>query len=403
MKGDAPARRRLRLLFVSHFPVYGGPHNQALRLAPPLREAGFEIVVLLPEEEGNAASRLAEAGIDVATRPLHRLRASLDARLQARFLRAAPGDVRTIETVIRERRIDLVQVTGLMNPHGAIAARRARLPVVWQLIDTRPPAVARRAMTPVVRRLADVVMTTGEEVARVHPGIERLGQRLLTFYPPVDTGLFRPAEGARDAARRELGVPADAVVVGTVGNLNPQKGHEYLLDAAAAIRGAVPELCVRILGAPTPTHRAYEDALRAQARGLGLDDPTTLRFVDPGDRVAELLPALDVFALTSVPRSEGVPTAVLEAMACGIPVVATDVGGVREVVEPGRTGVLVEPLDARAIADALMSLLGDAGARLDLGATARRRAVERYGIDACAERHVDAYRLAVSRRAERRT
>jgi D-inositol-3-phosphate glycosyltransferase len=183
-----------------------------------------------------------------------------------------------------------------------------------------------------------------------------------------------------------------------VGNLNPQKGHEYLLQAAATVRDAAPELCVRVLGAHTPTHRAYEAELRTQARRLGLGDDATLRFVDPGDRVAGLLPALDVFALTSVPRSEGVPTAVLEALACGIPVVAADVGGVGEVVEPRRTGLLVEPLDPGAIAAALRSLLRDAETRLALGSLARERAVERYGLQACASTHLHAYALAAGRR-----
>jgi glycosyltransferase involved in cell wall biosynthesis len=369
-----------------------------MRLTPVLRDMGVETVVLLPEEEGNAAPRLAAAGIEVVTRPFRRLRAVLDPRIQWRFLRSLARDIREIERVIDERSIDLVQVTGLMNPHAAIAARRARVPVVWQLLDTRPPAAARRVMSPVVRALADVVMSTGREVARVHPGIEGLGERLVPFYPPVDTALFRPDVQAARAAREQLGVDGDGPVLGTVGNLNPQKGHEHLLDAAALVRRSFPELRVRVLGAHTPTHSEYADALRRRAAALGLEDGSAIRFVDPGDRVPELVQAFDVFALTSVPRSEGIPTAVLEAMACGIPVVATDVGGVREVVEPGETGALVEPLKPEAIAAALEHILGDPAAQERFGACARRRAVERYGLEACARTHVHAYELALSRR-----
>ena len=389
-----------RVLFVSHFPTFGGPHNQALRLAPALRERDFETVVLLPEEEGNAASRLGKSGLEVVQRPLRRVRAVMRPGVQARFLASIARDVREIEAVIDERSIELVQVTGLMNPHAAIAARRANRPVVWQLLDTRPPAAARTALSPMVGKLADVVMTTGMEVARLHPGIARLGSRLVPFYPPVDTTLFQPDEDGRREARRELAVPDDAVLVGTVGNLNPQKGHEYLLEAAALLRDGTPELHVRVLGARTPTHRAYEEALLQDVRRLGLED--RVRFCEPGDRVPELLPAFDVFALTSVPRSEGVPTAILEAMACAIPVVASDVGGVREVVEAGRTGTVVEPLDAAALATALAELTGDPGRRRELGSRARERALERYGLRACADRHVLAYESAIERRAEAR-
>jgi glycosyltransferase involved in cell wall biosynthesis len=334
--------------------------------------------------------------------PLHRLRARPDPLLQLRFLIGFPREIRAIRKLIRQQSIDIVLVCGLVNPHAAIAARLEGVPVVWQLVDTRPPMALRRLIMPLVTRLSDVIMTTGMAVARVHPGATSLGTRLVPFFPPVDTTSYHPDSERRTAARQELAVGDDSCVIGTVGNLNPQKGHEYLLRAAALIRRTRPHVAVRVLGAHTPTQSAYEHGLREEAQGLGLADPATLAFVDPGARVAELLPAFDVFLLTAVPRSEGIPTVILEAMACGIPVVTTDVGAVREVVEDGVTGFIVPALNPQAIAEATLRLLGDEQQCSRMGVVARQHAVERYDIEVCADVHVRAFEAAAAHRRGRR-
>jgi len=120
-----------RVLNVTHYPVFGGPHNEVLRLAAPLREAGVEMTVLLPDEPGNAAERLRSAGIDVLTMPLHRLRATTRPLTHLRLVARFWPEVQAIRSVVRERDIDIVKINGLVNPHGAIAARLEGVPVVW--------------------------------------------------------------------------------------------------------------------------------------------------------------------------------------------------------------------------------------------------------------------------------
>ncbi|MGE0229526.1 MAG: glycosyltransferase [Dehalococcoidia bacterium] len=385
----------MNLLHVVHYPVFGGPHNQALRLAAPLQRRGWNTTVLLPGEPGNAAARFRAAGIEVVAIPLHRLRATRSIPTQARFLGGFIPEVAAIRRLIRSRSIDLVVIAGLTNPHAAIAARLEGIPVVWQLVDTRAPLALRRALTPLVTALADSVMTTGAEVARVHPGLESARDRLIVFAPPVDTTDFRPDPGRRTGARRTLGVPDHALVVGAVGNLNPQKGHEYFIRAAAGVSARYPDARFRILGGQTPTQAAYAARLRAEVRDARLSEPDTFAILDPEADVAALVPALDVLVLSSVPRSEGVPTVILEAMACGIPVVATDVGAVREVVEDGATGFVVPPLDPDATARATLRLLDDPVLRRRMGDLARQRAVERYDVEVCADVHVRAFEAAL--------
>jgi glycosyltransferase involved in cell wall biosynthesis len=383
-----------RVLSVVHYPDFGGQHNQSLRLAKPLLERGWEVLVLLPSEPGSAVARLNAAGVRTVTIPLHRLRETFNPIVHLRLAFSLWREVSAIRRVLRENRIDLVLIHGLVNPHAAFAARLEGIPIVWQLLDTRPPMLVRRAFMPLVTRLADVVMSTGVQVARVHPGAIGMGERLVPYFPPVDTREFRPDPARRSAARARLGIPDDFDAIGTVANSNPQKGLEYLIWAAALVYKAWPKLSVRLLAARLSTHGDYQEMLCEEARRSGLTENDHIRFDDPEGQVSELMPALDVFLLTSVPRSEGVPTVVLEAMACQLPVVTTDTGAVSEVVEDGVTGFVVAPLDTEAIARATLRLLQDAPLRARMGDEARRRAVERYDVESCADSHLHAFDLA---------
>jgi glycosyltransferase involved in cell wall biosynthesis len=386
----------MNVLFVIHYPVFGGPHNQAQLLARSLTRNGVSMTVLLPDEPGNAAERLKEAGVDVITIPLSRLRASFNPGLHIRFLGGFPRDILGIREVIRARNIDLVQVGGLVNPHAAIAARLEKAAVVWQILDTRPPMALRRVMMPLVLRFSDVVMTTGRTVAKLHPGAERLGDRLRVFFPPVDPDAFHRVKISRSAARERFGFMPDDYVLGTVGNLNPQKGHEYLLYAAALARAREREVKVLVVGARHETHRAYEGRLYELSRQLGMTIGRDVVFTGALVDVRPALAAMDVFVLSSVPRSEGAPTAVEEAMMMELPVVATDVGAVREVVDDGQTGFVVPPRDPRALSGAILRILGDPQTRERFGRRARERAVARFSSDECARTHLSAYEYALS-------
>lgn len=393
----------VNLLHVVHFPVFGGPHNQALRLAPVLGRAGWHTTVLLPHEPGDAASRLRNAGIATVTLPLGRLRASPDPRTQARFLFGLAPEVARIRSLLRERSFDLVVVAGLVNPHAALAARLAGVPLVWQILDTRPPVALRRAMMPLVSCLADAVMTTGLITGRLHPGTEALADRLHPFFPPVDCDHFRPSPNDRAAVRAEWGLSHTDIVIGSTSNISPQKGIEYLIDAVPLLRaGGFPAKLV-LVGQEYETHRGYSSSLRQRLATRRLVEGEDVLFVGSRPDVERQLQGFDVFLMASVPRSEGVPTSILEAMSCGLAVIATDVGGISEVVEDEVTGFVVPPLNPNAIAAATLRLLQDPALRSRMGEEGRRRAVERYDVSACAETHLRAFEAAISHHAARRT
>jgi glycosyltransferase involved in cell wall biosynthesis len=391
----------MHVLSIIHYPVFGGPHNRNASVVPGLRERGYRTTVLLPAEPGNAAEYLTARGVDVLATPLRRVRATPDPRVQASFALAFRSDVRRLRGVIRRERIDVVLVNGLHNPHGALAAHLEGVPVVWQLLDTYSPMALRRVLMPVVRSMADAVMTTGLAVAREHPGAIGLGDRLVPFFPIADSRRFVNGPEQRAAARGELGLAATDMVVGIVGNINPMKGHDTFIRAAAALRARRPEVRFVILGAQSEQHTAYTRGLWAEAERLGLRIGANVIVVDPGRRVDRLAPALDIFWLTSNPRSEGIPTVIGEAMALELPVVASDVGSVSEAVAQGETGYVVAPREPAAFAAATVGLVDDADLRARLGAAGRLRAEELFSAEACVERHVTAFERARRHRVER--
>jgi glycosyltransferase involved in cell wall biosynthesis len=393
----------MKVLFVIHYPVFGGPHNQALLLTSYLAKRGVSMTVLLPEERanerGNAVQRLRSTGVDVVTLPLDRARATLDPRRQLAFVSHLPRDVQAIRKLIRRRGFDVIQIGGLVNPQAAIAARLENVPVIWQLLDTRPPMAVRRMLMPLVLRLSDVVMSTGRTVATVHPGAERIGDRLQVFFPPVDPDHFDPDKVDTGSARSAFGFSPDDLVLGTVGNLNPQKGHEYLIRATALVRERAKNVKLLVVGAAHDTHRSYENELYRLCGKLELAKGSDVVFAGGSADVRTALAAMDIFVLASVPRSEGAPTALEEAMMMKLPVVSTDVGSVREVIDDGESGLIVPPENSHALAEAVLRILENPRMRAELGPRARESALSRFSAEECARVHLAAYEYAFAQRS----
>ena len=232
----------------------------------------------------------------------------------------------------------------MVNPQAGIAARLERTAIVWQLLDSRAPMAVRRAVMPFASRVSGAITSWGRGLAAAHPGALAAGERLIVVYPPVDPSLA-PDPAARERARERLAIAPQAVAVGTLGVRHSQKGHEYLVRAAAIVKREHPDAVFRVIGDPSPNHADHMASVEAEARAAGLLGPDGIEFVAPGGEGTELLQGLDVFAMTSIPHSEGMPTAILEAMACAKPVVSTAVGSVDELVEDGVTGFLAPPLE----------------------------------------------------------
>lgn len=392
----------MRFLFYIPGPTYGGAHNQVVRLAAAFRARDIEPVVLLPDQPGDAFDRLQRAGIEVHRMRLHRLRATTDLRTHRDLVTTFRQQIRALGRFLEDQRIDAVQLHGVTSLDGALAASRAGLPLVWQILDTRAPRPLRLLTAPMVARYADAVLVTGSVVADQYPGLARLGERVVPYYPPVDLDEFVPPSGDQRAAAREiLQVPSDAVLIGDLGNLNPQKGHQYVVEAVGRVRRTLAAE-LRVRGGNATGHEAYAASIERLAQENGMSGPTVGN-LEPGLPPAAFMRALDIFVVGSEPRSEGVPTAIIEAMSTGLPVVATRVGGVEEVVRDGRTGYVVTSRDVDAMAERLGRLVGDSELRRRMGERGRALAQDEFSLERCVDAHMKAYRLALSRHGVRLT
>jgi glycosyltransferase involved in cell wall biosynthesis len=183
----------------------------------------------------------------------------------------------------------------------------------------------------------------------------------------IDLATLHHGQAARAAGRAALDLPPDAPVIGTVGNFTAKKDHASLLNAFAMVHDDRPDARLVLVGLGP-----LETELRNQAAALGLAD--AVLFTGMRDDVFELLPGFDLFVLSS--RFEGLPIALLEAMASGVAPITTRVGGIPEVITDGRDGLLVEPGDPGALATALTKLLADDAGRARLATDARARAAD---------------------------
>jgi glycosyltransferase involved in cell wall biosynthesis len=310
------------------------------------------------------------------------------------------GAVR-LRKILRRRHVDVLHThvhlaAGVL---GRLAARSAGCVVVSHLhIENhlRESSAARFPLVALDNATARLCARLVAVSEATRAAFERQGfpSRLLETVPnSIDLAALESV--AAVDLRRELALSPDSLLVGQVGRLAPVKGQRDLLGAFAAIRERHPGAHVVLVGSDDERGGAYAAELEADARDLRVADAVHLL----GFRTDALgvMRAFDALVLPS--RIEGMPLAVLEAMALATPVVATAAGGTGEVVDDGRTGLLVPVDDAEALAKALDRLLADAGLRDELGRAARIHVAANFDARVHDRRILDIYDEAVARRS----
>lgn len=236
-------------------------------------------------------------------------------------------------------------------------------------------------------RHADVFCCVSEDIAR---SVRRWGTvdaaKVCVIANGVDTGLYADP-GQRPRIRGQWGIPPDARVIGMVGRLNEVKRQELMLRAFARLQPAHPDLWLLLVG-----DGPEREPLQALALELGVAANT--RFAGYQPRTEHYYPAMDLFALTS--RHEGLPLSLLEAWACGLPVVSSAVGGIPRVVEQGRTGLLFDEGDQAALAACIGKVLDQPGLGAALGAAGRQQVLADYSLQRVADQYQQRYRSALA-------
>jgi glycosyltransferase involved in cell wall biosynthesis len=370
-----------RIAYLDHIPELSGGEIALRHLLQCIDRHRVDPVVALAAE-GPFAQRLREDGVAVEILPLSARVRHHGKMSSARDLASAGlGRELVAYTVriagwLRRNRVQLVHTNSLKaDLYGGMAGRLTGKPVVWHLrdrVDRRylSPALI-RALRLGLRTLPTHVICNSESTRR---SIEGIGRAPRTVVP---SGV--PLPQIETLVPRRV-VDGDGPVVGMLARISLWKGQREFVEAAALLRAAHPSARFVVAGAPLfEADRPYEAEVRRLAHERGLDG--SLTFTGFVDDVYPVLAGMDVLVHAST-IAEPLGKTVLEAMAAARPVVATDLGGVREVVVPGQTGYLVAPGDAAALAGAVDRLLRDPEARRRMGEAGRERVEEHFEVGA---------------------
>lgn len=321
-------------------------------------------------------------------------------------LRARQGWIRyaswrKLRKVVREFEPDVVHARSTGSWFDAATSlagsRRVKLLLSFHgRTHLNPPGLRRRMVDRWTTRRADSVMTVSHEAAGLlREELAIPGDKLTTIHNGVDTSLFVPAENHAEVTeiRRRLDLPIGADLVICVANLHPIKAVDSLVRCWRQVQMADPLARLLIVG---------DGPLRGELEGLvrTLRCGDFIRFLGTREDVSQLLRASDLFVLPS--RYEGCSNATLEAMASGLPVLACDVGGMREIVTHNRTGWLVRPGHGEGMVDTLLAALLDRCVRNRVGTAGRDAAVKYFGIDTWVARHAALYRRLAGLRPAKR-
>lgn len=358
----------------------GGAGRYLLYLLPQPAFRDVDIAVACPD--GELSVRLEAAGI---RRP----------NISGRDISFSPRLTRELAALVKAEKPDIVHTHGSLS--GRLAARMRKIPVVYTkhgqvrtpdrrgIASSQAGPFTRLVNRVATRVLADRVIAVSD---RVRKELEDSGIQpsMITVIPNgIDLSPYR-----QKAKRTSKAKAADAdaqgkrsFLIGTVARLSPEKGIDTLLDAAKIVVTSYPSARFVIAGTGP-----LERELAQKVRDLRLEN--CVRMAGFVDNVPGLFSGLDLYVLPS--DTEGIPLALLEAMAAGLPVVATRVGGVPEVVVDGVTGFLVPPRQPKALAQAIVRLLVDPDLAKSMGASGRERAESMFDARVTAERTVQVYR-----------
>lgn len=381
----------MRVLYVNQTAQVSGAERSLLALVGGL---GDEVEPLAACPPGELADAFAEIGI--APQPIVGTQASF--RLHP--LHTSRGLAEIGRSALQVRRIvarlapDLVHANTTRASLLALLARsRSGPPVLAHIRDWAPPGRFSRFVLGLVARRADLIVANSAYIARQFDDLP-LRRPVRVVHNPVDLERFDPERVGATAVREELGIGAGEVVLAVVAQLTPWKGQDDAVRALAALLASGRDAVLLLAGSAKFAaagaqfdNAAYERELRALAERLGVAG--RIRFLGERSDVPELLAASDVLLLPSWREAFG--RIAIEAMAMGVPVVATEVGGPAEIVRPGVDGLLLPPRRAELWASELEPLIDNPELRQRMGASARERA-SLFGVPAHAAAMLEVYR-----------
>ncbi len=392
MTCDSPAH----IAYIDHAIDFGGAEHSLIELVSRLDRTSFTATILHTEGAKWLHSGQIADVERIAVFPDHPLLQQKRDEVSTGLLRLIPNVCSTVQlslklrAALRRTGAQLVH-TNSLKAHfiGGLAARLARLPLIWHVRDLLREDEGYHWLRRAAHLLHPHVIAISKVVAEQFAG---LATEVTVIPNGIPLDKFCPGPPSPQL-RSELGLSADDYVLLIVSRLTPWKGHMTLLEAVAHLADRWRQLKLVVVGEVAFWEAAYEEQLKQQAAELGL----TERVIWTGFRsdVPELLRLCDIFVLPSVEEPFG--RVIIEAMATGRPVVATESGGVPEIVVDGQTGLLVPPQDAQSLADAIETLLTNRQYAQQMGAAGLSRAHQLFSVDRVAWQVQELYQKILSK------
>lgn len=397
------AKPRLRIGFDTPASS-GGPGRYVRALVDALSGDDWEPVIVNPQPSGKEGDGQPDGN---SAGGVSKKRGSLRTGLAAAIPRPAKiwagfgRDALAFSQVISGQRIDLMHLQKTGCEESPVSARLASVPAILGTFHVSPSLDLQRVRSGLAHRPLEWIsnhslhaaIAVSEATRRDWISRTRIpAERVVTIHNGIDPNHFRRGQSQR-AARGKLGLPADAIILGGLGRLDPAKGFAWLIEALAILRSEHPLALVAIAGAGP-----LREELAAQAAAAGVADRVV--FLGFQSDVTLVLDACDVFVLSSL--SEALPFALLEAMAHELPAVGTTVGGVPEVIIPGETGFLAAPRDPTSLAAAIRPLLLSAELRERMGRAARERVFKHFHEADMVRKTIEVYHQVLGNRPPRR-
>jgi glycosyltransferase involved in cell wall biosynthesis len=374
---SSPAQHRI--LYVQLAPDLYGASRALLHVLAALDRARYTPLVALPGP-GPLVEQLRKLAIEPMITPHIRVLMGQVARswrvlpFGLSLLPAALG----MQRVIQHSAADLVHSNNWTMLSGALGARRAGVPHVWHIREILPsfgglrPALVRASLRGAARLLC-----ISEAVAAQFAGYAG-AERVQVVYDGLPFPSVGLSASARAAVRRSYGIAPDERLIGLVGRLHPQKGQDEFLRACALLEPRLRATChFLMIGGAQPGYEQFGSELAALARASGIAD--RVQFLGFQHETLPIIAAMDALVLP-VTRPEGLGGVLLEAMAVGVPVIATRLGGPLEIIEDHVSGLLVEPRQPIQLAQALAELLDNPQLSHSLGYTGRRVVEQRFDV-----------------------
>lgn len=386
----------LRVLYVTPFAQsVSGPDESLIGLLQGLRGEIDPLVVLPPGSPQK--SRYENAGATVVEQSMQRIRRSTSAASIAAYGGLFLPETLRFVHLIRRHKIELVHTNMEVVLQSGLAARLAGVPSVYHVRGTSfaTPRRVCDAVVGAINKLSDEIIVISDAVGRIF--YERgIREKVSVIFNSLDPAAFDYVDADATAAlRRELTDGVEAPLVATVGRINPRKGLECFVESAAIVARRHPDVRFAVVGdTADDMEEAYLAKLRGQAERLGLGG--RMVFSPARRNIAELMSALDLFVMTSV--NEGFGRVIIDAMAAHRPVVASNVGGIPEIVEDGVTGRLVRPDEPAAFAGAIGELLADKGLSDKFGESGRRRVESEFSHQVTVPAVMNVYRRVLAQK-----